>query len=90
MTMTIRIFDKDKQELDKLQQQILQKTGKKLSHDQIIHYLLKHTKFHAIKAIINELERDTQNIDWEANFQLIDDLGETNAHHIDEIIYKET
>jgi hypothetical protein len=85
MTTTVRIQDTDKVELDKLQALILLKSGKKITHDMLLHYLLKHAKNKVIELIIDDV--NDQNIDWDGLLDTIGDFGETDSSNINDIIY---
>lgn len=87
MATTIRIRDLDKIELDKLQATILLKSGKKLTYDQILHYLLRHAKNKVIEAIIDDVS--DQEIKWDSLLSNIDDYGETDSSKINDVIYGE-
>ncbi|MHA2100202.1 MAG: hypothetical protein ACW99A_16125 [Candidatus Kariarchaeaceae archaeon] len=85
MATTVRIKDFDKIELDKLQATILLKSGKKLTYDQILHYLLRHAKSKVLEAIIDDVS--DQEIKWDNLLSNVDDYGETDSSKADEIIY---
>lgn len=85
MTTTVRIQDVDKTELDMLQATILLRTGKKITHDQILHYLLVHAKDKVLEGIIDDVQG--QNIDWDGILDNIDDYGKTDSSKVDEIVY---
>lgn len=85
MTTTVRIQSKDKEELDKLQATILLKTGKKLTYNEILHYLLTYSKDRVIEAIVDNIS--TQVIDWERNFELVADYDTTDSSDINDVIY---
>ena len=87
MATTVRIKDFDKIELDKLQATILLKSGKKLTYDQILHYLLRHAKTKVIEAIIDDVS--DQEIKWDSLLSNVDDYGETDSSKIDDVIYGE-
>lgn len=87
MATTVRIKDLDKIELDKLQATILLKSGKKLTYDQILHYLLRHAKNKVLEAIIDDVS--DQKIKWDSLLSNIDDYGETDSSNIDDVIYGE-
>lgn len=85
MTTTVRIQDVDKTELDMLQATILLRTGKKITHDQILHYLLVHAKDKVLEGIIDDVQG--QNIEWDGILDNIDDYGKTDSSKVDEIVY---
>ncbi len=87
MATTVRIKDLDKIELDKLQAIILLKSGKKLTYDQILHYLLIHAKNKVLEAIIDDVS--DQEIKWDRLLSNVDDYGETDSSKIDDIVYGE-
>ncbi len=85
MTTTVRIQDFDKNELDKLQATILLRSGKKITYDQILHYLLRHAKSKVIEAIVDDITDQT--INWDKLVENIEDLGSTDSSKVDEVIY---
>ena len=87
MPTTVRIQDIDKNELDKLQAIILLRSGKKLTYDQLLHYLLRHTKNKVIELIVDDVT--DQDINWDGLVENIDDFGETDSSQVNDIIYGE-
>ena len=85
MTTTVRIRDVDKTELDKLQASILLRTGKKITHDQLLHYLLVHAKEKVLEGIIDDVQ--DQDINWDGILENIHDYGKTDSSKVDDVIY---
>ncbi len=87
MTTTVRIQDADKIELDRLQAKILLQSGKKITHDQLLHYLLYYSKETIVDLIVDDV--NDQKINWDGLMDSISDLGLSDSTQIDDIIYGE-
>ncbi len=87
MATTVRIKESDKAELDKLQATILLRSSKKLTYDELLHYLLIHSKNNVIEAIIDDIS--DQNIDWDYHLKNIGEYGVTDSSNIDDVIYED-
>ncbi len=86
MPTTVKIYDADKAFLDRLQAVIFQRIGKKLPYAELLHYLLIHSDENVMNAIIDDI--CNQDIDWASHLDIIGEYGDTDASHIDEVVYE--
>lgn len=86
MSTTIRINEKDKDELDKLQAEVFLATGKKLSYPELLGILMKLSRT-SLKVQLVEMIKNPQSINWEKSRKYITDWGITQSTDIDDILY---
>lgn len=86
MSTTIRINERDKDELDKLQAEVFLATGKKLSYPELLGVIMKMSRT-SLKGQLIELIRSPQEIDWEKSEKYVSDWGFSDSSDIDEVLY---